>query len=472
MKQGSTWEGRILERLIGVWCGVGILLLCTFSANRSVWAQAETPIVISSSPTPVGSGARAAGVANAFIAVADDATAASWNPAGLVQLERPEISTVGSFYLREDKAGDVQSASGTESEAYRMGTDTTESVDLNFLSVAYPFMLLGRNMTFSLNYQREFDFNRDFNLRYEQTGNVFDTHADFQVSQKGGLYALTPAIAVQIVPALSVGVALNIWGSEFFQKDAWTSTKRTTVEEDAKIPGIIDTHTIVVETQKFRDFFGCNATFGLLWNIRSDFNLGAVVNLPFQAELKVDQRIESLLRPPDDPERLQVEEGQNVEMDFPVSYGVGIAYRPIDPLTFSLDYMRVEWQDFVFTDQAGNRYSVITSLPADEDGKADVGATNTVRFGAEYLFIWPRVVWPLRAGFFYDPEPAAGGRDDYFGFALGSGVTFKRVTFDLAYTLKLGNDIKPSNIGEIRDVPEILVDVRQHTLLFSAVARF
>jgi long-subunit fatty acid transport protein len=477
--EGCAWRGGVLEtqqslgeKTIGILLGLAFLLLTALSANQFVWAQAETPIVISSSPTPVGSGARAAGVANAFIAVADDATAASWNPAGLVQLERPEISAVGSYYCREDSAGDVERVGVTQSEAYRIGTDTTESVDLNFLSVAYPFMLLGRNMTVSLNYQREFDFNRDFDLRYEQTGDVFDTHADFQVSQKGGLYALTPAIAVQIVPTLSLGVAFNVWGSEYFREDAWTSTKRTTVKEEAKIPDILDTRSIVVETQKFRDFLGWNATFGLFWNARSDFNFGAVVNLPFQADLKVDQRIESLLRDPDDPERLQIEEGQDIEMDFPVSYGVGVAYRPMDSLTFSLDYMRVEWKDFVFTDQAGNRYSVITSLPADEDGNADVGATNTVRVGVEYLFIWPRLVWPLRGGFFYDPEPSAGGTDDYFGFAVGSGVTFKRVTLDLAYTLKLGNDIKPSNIGEVRDVPELLVDVRQHTLLFSAVARF
>ena len=31
---------------------------------------------------------------NAFIAVSDDGTAASWNPAGLSQLRRPELSVV------------------------------------------------------------------------------------------------------------------------------------------------------------------------------------------------------------------------------------------------------------------------------------------------------------------------------------------------------------------------------------------
>src|SRR5438552_15423890 len=52
------------------------------------------------SPSPVGSGARAVGKGTAFIAVADDATAASHNPGGLAQLERPEVSIVGSYFVR------------------------------------------------------------------------------------------------------------------------------------------------------------------------------------------------------------------------------------------------------------------------------------------------------------------------------------------------------------------------------------
>src|SRR5437588_12007582 len=55
------------------------------------------------SPSPVGSVARAQGKALAFIGVADDATAASHNPAGLVQLERPEVSIVGSYFLRLER---------------------------------------------------------------------------------------------------------------------------------------------------------------------------------------------------------------------------------------------------------------------------------------------------------------------------------------------------------------------------------
>ena len=59
-------------------------------------------IGIASSPNPVGSGARAVGMGGAFIGIADDATAASWNPAGLIQMETPEMSVVGGYYSRAE----------------------------------------------------------------------------------------------------------------------------------------------------------------------------------------------------------------------------------------------------------------------------------------------------------------------------------------------------------------------------------
>ncbi len=57
---------------------------------------------ISSTPNPVGSGARALGIGGAFISIADDATAASWNPAALLKLKRPEISIVGSSFSKKE----------------------------------------------------------------------------------------------------------------------------------------------------------------------------------------------------------------------------------------------------------------------------------------------------------------------------------------------------------------------------------
>ena len=47
----------------------------------------------------IGVGARAMGMSGAFTAVADDASAAYWNPAGLAQLESLEIQGMFGSYL-------------------------------------------------------------------------------------------------------------------------------------------------------------------------------------------------------------------------------------------------------------------------------------------------------------------------------------------------------------------------------------
>jgi hypothetical protein len=102
------------------------------------------------SPVPVGSGARAAGKAFAFLAVADDATAASWNPAALVQIERPEAAVVGSYFLRFERQAVTQPETVLDAQ-------TLESANLSYLSVVYPFVLFQRNVVVSLHFQHLFD---------------------------------------------------------------------------------------------------------------------------------------------------------------------------------------------------------------------------------------------------------------------------------------------------------------------------
>ena len=63
----------------------------------------ETRIELPSSFNPVGSGSRVLGMGGAFIGIANDATAASWNPGGLNILEKSEFSLVLSGVRRNEK---------------------------------------------------------------------------------------------------------------------------------------------------------------------------------------------------------------------------------------------------------------------------------------------------------------------------------------------------------------------------------
>lgn len=120
--------------------------LFIISYPNSSFAQSRIEIPMSPSLSTVGSGARALGMGGAFIAIADDATAASWNPAGLIQLDFPEISFVADAFHRI-----TDNTLWTEPQD--SGPQTVSNLDINYLSFVYPFNYWGRNMTLSLNYQ-------------------------------------------------------------------------------------------------------------------------------------------------------------------------------------------------------------------------------------------------------------------------------------------------------------------------------
>ena len=135
-------------------CVCALMLWC-----ESLHAQGSSAQYtgFTSSPNPVGSGARAIGMGGAFIAVADDATAASWNPAGLTQLRKPEISFAYSYFRRREEYRVAGHPEAT-------GSSVVSNDDLNYLSIAYPFKLFERNMIVSLNYQLLYEFNKQFSM--------------------------------------------------------------------------------------------------------------------------------------------------------------------------------------------------------------------------------------------------------------------------------------------------------------------
>lgn len=142
-----------------------------------------------------GAGARAAGVGQAFIGVADDATAVVWNPSGLTTLERMEASIVGRqvFDVR-----DVSDDNTTNID--RLDIDNSH-LSLNFSSFAYPFKFLGRKVVVAAAYQRQFDL-------YGKS-NLFESNETNE--RLGGIDSFTPAFAVQVIPLVSVGAAANVW---------------------------------------------------------------------------------------------------------------------------------------------------------------------------------------------------------------------------------------------------------------------
>jgi len=438
-----------------------ILLLATvlvFSSSE-VWAQTIfRQIGISSSPSPVGSGARALGMGGAFIAVADDATAASWNPGGLIQLEKPEMSVVTDYtYKRAEFTSDE-----------RPEIDNTAEVDkfrLNYLSFTYPFQLY-KNFVVSLNYQRLYDFDIDFRHQLDFSSAGVDLKQERDFNQDGYVGALGLAAAVEIIPQLSFGVTLNIWTEKLLWRNGWDAKfSETSVGSISGVSTTIDTEV----KDKYSDFEGINFNLGLLWNINKYLTLGAVVRTPFTASARHDfnfKQVQTFGPPLDTTVTSEQKIKENVDIDMPLSYGLGLSCRLSDAFTLDLDISRTHWSDFILKDSEGNKFSPIDGRRKSESNVKD---TTAVRFGGEYLFILEKLqmVVPLRAGFFYDPEPAEDDVKDFFGVSIGSGVAYKRLLFDAAYQLRWGKDVNTANLIATSEA-----DVYQHTFIASVIYHF
>jgi len=460
----------------------GALLVCTGALSQE--------LEISISPNPVGSGARAAGMADAFLAVADDATAASWNPAGLIQLERPEVSIVGSLnaiYERLD-ADDHPEFNSDQNDW---------NADLNYLSFVYalPKLVLGHNLTVSLSYQRKYDFSRRLRLKYNTNavlvGNVLSSFLKMDFEQTGGLSAFTPAVAVEITPRLSVGAALNIWRSSFLSENSWEQQTQTKIA----VYGGVMKNTVVSSEDRYEDFSGENLTLGVLWRATEKWSLGLRHDTGFTG--KADFRSNNLMRSINLPSAHNLFTGIDTQVDaaketrkvtFPASWAAGVAFRTSDRLTLSCDVTRTDWNDYYFEDGAGRKFSLTNAAPLNQTlAKPHFDPTYTIRLGAEYVLIPKRpeealkYLWTLRGGLFRDEEPASGARrsdpsrgsgnpEAFYGAAVGVGCQMlQRVNIDVAYQLRFGTGV---NRDLVRGVEGFEEDVIQHRVLVSTVVYF
>ena len=413
-------------------------------------------IEISSSLNPVGSGARATGMGGAFIGVADDATAASWNPAGLIQLEKPEFSLVYAYQNNSQKYNSRlhPELAGTEND--------WDIHSINYASVAYPFKAFGRNMIVSLNYQRLYELDKKLGFSYAwplgATDNLNDRVA---YRQSGFLAALSPAFAIQITPELSFGTTINIW-DDFHGGSSWSSSYNS--QGTGNLGGISFKETIAAAHRY--TFSGLNANVGLMYSPISKVTIGAVYKFAFDADLKREGSFTQELTFPESPalNRTTTDStNDTMKMKMPASFGLGVSYKPTDNWVFAIDTYYTEWSRFAIRDSKGNEVNPIYGTPISQGRLSD---TVQVRAGGEYLFILDKHIIPIRAGVFYDPEPSKSGMKDFFGFSLGSGFSTQRYSFDLAYQFRSAS----KTTGDLPTVSD--ADITQHTVMSSFIFYF
>ncbi len=368
--------------------------------------------------TLVGAGARAAGMGGAFTAVADDATAASFNPAGLAHLVTPEVSAVFDFGTHTDDYTNFFSYDQVPVLPLSDSSITFSKTGFNFASATLPFRLFEKRWAVQLSTQRLIDFTYSGDRQF--TENSPDGAVLFRLDQKseqsGEIRLYSASMALQLTERTLLGVTVNRWDG------SWDFASYNS--EVANVPGAEMEYFTYAQENKLK---GLNVDLGLLLQYEH-FSLGVRYRTPFDADYHFSASLETNI-----PSSLEPLPETDTKLHWPATLNVGLAIRPSDRFQLAFDWGRTDWSEMVFDTKTSGHVNFFDLRPVESTGAA---VANDWHLGAEYLFFSGQTVLPVRFGWFSEPEPssdpATGDRLIQRGFTAGFGVKHRWFAADLA----------------------------------------
>ncbi len=355
-------------------------------------------------------GARPLAMGASFIGLADDATAAEANPAGLTILIRPEIS--GHFrYARYTYA--FPDPAGIHPLTEFSDTRTAPS----FASVVIPS---GR-FAVSLYYQQATNFltHAEYSGDFTDDGLIwryqFENRFDYLLTNVG------VAGAVRIVKELSIGVAIR-WSRVRLNRLARIRLQLRDLPPEILSGELQDE---VDDTDN-----GLTVNAGILINPAGRVSLGFVYKsgVTFEVTNVATDRFTFF----GETETRTVQ--RTLELKVPQVFGGGIAVRPLDTLTLTADVVFITYSD-------------LSLPPRPEEGFEGRTIDDAVEFhgGLEYILFAGETPISLRAGFYTDPDHDVFERIDtgQVHFTFGGGIVIQNtvqidVAIDIAKTVKQG----------------------------------
>lgn len=384
-------------------------------------------------------GAKAMGMANAFVAQADDPTALYYNPAGIAYLKGAQVNLGGlviavpqtEFTGTTPVSGNVPLGSGSSPVHERAkrdvfiapslyGTYSLESLPLTFG--------LGVNSIYPL--AKSWDSSGAFR---NQNENISIKPINFQ-----------PTVAYRFDDLnFSVAAGLNVSHVIVsLQKKAYVNSITGGAPFGAFELGDLGVDGTATD-------LGWNA--GLLWKPRKDLSFGLAYRSEITWHIKGDANflatspaglgamgvnyatIPSGLLP---FYRERFTSSASTDITLPDSLNLGVAWKPTDRLTLEFDAERTGWSSYKKLEisfEPSSPLNAFNNKPAAKNWK-DVWA---YRLGAQYAY---NKNLDLRAGYAYDENPAPDATvgpelpdSDRYNVTMGLGIHNDYAALDLAY---------------------------------------
>jgi hypothetical protein len=392
-------------------------------------------------------GARSLALGSTFTPLADDATAAATNPAGLVQLTRPEISFevrskhVETPYLKGGRLSGTVTQRGIDMIAGPVFDSTVDSgLFPSYIAAVYPWR------RFSMAAYRHQLVAVDQNFERNGVLGLFTTPQSVQqdareppqrVARKVDIATYGVSAGYRVNEWLSVGGGLSVGSFSFHE----SSTRFATVGID--LVALDPVHPSVYGEPDFTRLAsgGFSSRREVLSPRIDGDDIGVTLDLGIQVKLnrfvtagaafRRGPHFGFQLTPPDQP-------ATPGTFAVPDKYSIGAAVRPRDDLTLLIDYSRVQYsslmRDFV---------SVIVG-PDGHPEQFAIGDGNEVHAGIEYVLTRMPGTPSLRLGVWRDPAHGirftpSGDINQYFNnlfaAALSGGSTLVHFTSGVGFSL-------------------------------------
>lgn len=333
-----------------------------------------------------GVSARAAGLGYAYGAVAEDASALYFNPAGLAQVRRIEI---GSGILHDAQTRSVafdtrtDGFSGTGISATDADISKTQLTHLNF---AYPFPTYRGALVLGAGYQRLAPLTSDYIRRglLAAPGATPGILERERFTEEGSIDLWTVGLAGDVSPSISIGGTISMADGRSTQdfrigRLREFSNGATDVNDSDQV---FDLHEV-----RDADISGWTWSAGLLGRVGDQARLGLTVFGPesYDFEGAIDSRLE-------DQEKVDQNRFRFADhIDLPLSVLTSIAITPKNLLLAA---------DLRFTDWTQIDFEGAVESP---EGEEAYRSTVDINLGAEYQFDQAPI--RVRAGFSSQPLP-------------------------------------------------------------------
>jgi long-subunit fatty acid transport protein len=480
---------------------MGPRLLACFTSPPARAAVRAAPLVLLLAPPPVvaqvqperdtdriditgrqnltlGSGARAYGMGGAFLARADDATAASWNPAGLSYLRAPEISLVGV-------SNSFETQRGVEFDPNAKDFDRFDGKAIDFAAFTWPVGFGETTGAIQVSYQRAISFDGTRAIHVTTPNQTLRE----QGSSDGGFDVVAFGTGVRLSRLVRAGATVNRWLNGYEQ--SLTRTYETPSPRPQRL-----------YTLDFRPD-GWSFNLGAIVSPVESLNLGVVYKTPFTASVRLDKTRQDyyIARGSLVEVTRNAYASEDVRLEFPSSFGFGISWRPIDTLTLSADLTQTSWSrariqnyfDLSVTPAKSAdgtpgtppppniypdfQYPTLKAVPNTDDPNDParlLGQQNAqqIRVGVEWVLIRGRIKLPLRAGYFNDRQitPNPGGDTPRFnGFTLGTGLLLGPMLVDVAYVHESGGYTTSPDSGDFDLPPDVTLTPVRNVLKTNRV---